>query len=78
MHLAGRCVGCGACERVCPSNVKIRYLAKDLADFCQELYGYRPGENPDEVPAMTSFDQDDKEVGFLGGESNDLCCDSKE
>ena len=77
MHLAGRCVECGACERACPSNVNIRYLVKDLADFCKELYGYEPGINPDEIPAMMSFDQNDKEVGFLGGEHNDSCCDSK-
>lgn len=77
MHLAGRCVECGACERACPSGVKIRYLAEELADFCKELYGYQPGINPDEIPAMTAFNQNDKEVGFLGGEDNDSCCGSK-
>lgn len=78
MHLAGRCVECGACERACPSNVNIRYLVKDLADFCKDLYGYQPGMDPDEIPAMMTFSQNDKEVGFLGGEHNDSCCDSKE
>jgi formate dehydrogenase (coenzyme F420) beta subunit len=71
MHLAGRCVECGACERTCPSGVNIRYLVKDLADFCKELYGYTPGENPDDIPAMTSFDQNDREIGFMGGEHDD-------
>lgn len=78
MHLAGRCVECGACERACPSNVKIRYLAKDLAAFCKELYGYQPGEKPGEIPAMTSYDQNDREIGFMGGEHNDSCCNTKE
>lgn len=66
MHLAGRCVGCGACEKVCPSGVKIRYLVQKLECFCEELYGTKPGINPDEAPAVTVFDQSDKEVGFLG------------
>lgn len=77
MHLAGRCIECGACERACPSNVNIRYLVKDLADFCKELYGYQPGMNPEEIPAMTSYSQNDKEVGFMGGDHDDSCCDSK-
>lgn len=77
MHLAGRCVECGACERACPSNVNIRYLVKDLGDFCRELYGYQPGVNQDEIPAMTAFSQNDKEVGFVGGEHDDLCCNSE-
>jgi len=77
MHLAGRCVECGACERTCPSGVNIRYLVKDLSDFCRELYGYQAGINADEVPAMTSFSQGDREVGFLGGEDNDSCCHTK-
>lgn len=78
IHLAGRCVGCGACESACPSNVNIRYLVKDLADFCDELYGYRPGLDPVETPAMSTFDPNDKEIGFMGGEQHDSCCDSKE
>ena len=68
MHLAGRCVECGACERVCPSGVDIRYLIKEITGFCEELYGYQAGVNTDDVPALISFNQDDKEVGFMGGE----------
>jgi formate dehydrogenase (coenzyme F420) beta subunit len=70
MHLAGRCVGCGACQNACPSGVDIRYLVKELADYCEELYGYVPGMNPDEKPAMSAFDADDGEPGFLGHEND--------
>jgi formate dehydrogenase (coenzyme F420) beta subunit len=68
MHLAGRCIECGACERACPSGVKINYLTKELSEFCEELYGYKAGMNPDETPAMSAFAQNDREIGFLGGE----------
>ncbi|MGI6707342.1 MAG: hypothetical protein ACOX6S_14305 [Clostridia bacterium] len=75
MHLAGRCVECGACERVCPSGVKIRYLIQELTDLCKEEYGYEAGMNPDEIPAMAAFDTKDREIGFLGGEEDGSGCD---
>lgn len=77
MHLAGRCVECGACERACPSGVKIRYLIKEITDMCEELYGYNAGMNPDETPAIAAYHMGDREVGFLGGEDSESCCDSK-
>ena len=68
MHLAGRCVECGACERVCPSGVKIRYLIKELSGACKDLYGQTAGLDPKEPSALSTFKQDDKEAGFMGGE----------
>jgi len=77
MHLAGRCVECGACERVCPSGVKIRYLINEINDFVEEQYGYRAGMDPAEAPAMSAYCQDDREIGFLGGEGDRNCCDTQ-
>jgi formate dehydrogenase (coenzyme F420) beta subunit len=65
MHLAGRCVECGACQRGCPSGVNLRYLIMELNRFCKELYGYQAGLSPDETPALAVFGRDDREVGFL-------------
>lgn len=70
MHLAGRCVECGACERVCPSGVRIRYLVKEVTALCKEQYGYSAGMDPDETPALANFSENDSEVGFLGGEND--------
>jgi ferredoxin len=67
MHLAGRCVECGACEASCPSGVNVRYIIKEVTGFIEELYNYRAGMNADEKPALLTNKFDDREVGFFGG-----------
>lgn len=73
MHLAGRCVECGACERACPSGVNIRYLIKEITDMCRDMYGCSAGMDINDTPAAAAFNMDDREVGFLGGEDNGIC-----
>ena len=43
LHLAGRCIECGACERACPMGVDIRKLNRKLAGDVKELFGYEAG-----------------------------------
>ena len=71
MHLAGRCVGCGACENACPSGVQLKYLYDGIREFVDDLYDFRAGEDPDAVQALSRFAANDREVGFLGGEQYD-------
>jgi NAD-dependent dihydropyrimidine dehydrogenase PreA subunit len=66
MHLAGRCVECGACENACASGVDIRYLIRDVTNFVEKLYDYRAGMDPEAEPAMLTYATTDREVGFLG------------
>ena len=66
MHLAGRCVECGACEAVCASGVNVRYIIKEVTDFVGEIYGFKTGMETGTAQAMVSYGQDDREVGFLG------------
>jgi ferredoxin len=70
MHLAGRCVECGACENTCASGVDVRYLIREVTGFVNELYGYDAGLSLEERPAMLTYRPDDREVGFLGGEAH--------
>ena len=65
MHLAGRCVGCGACENACASGVDIRYLIREVSCFIEETYGYQAGMDLETEPAMLTFKPDDPEIGFL-------------
>jgi len=68
MHLAGRCTDCGACEKVCPSGVNLKYLFKGLSEFIEETYDFKAGVDPEAVPVMNRYTADDPQVAFLGGD----------
>lgn len=63
-HLAGRCVGCGACERACPVGVDIRALNRKLVMDVDRLFGYKAGTSLDELAPLTTFKPEDPE-GFM-------------
>lgn len=42
-HLAGRCVGCNECERVCPVGIPISLLNRRLAREVEAAFGFRAG-----------------------------------
>ena len=64
-HCAGRCTDCGACESVCPMNIKMRRLTCKIEKDVRDLYGYEPGMDLDAKPPMTVFQPDDPE-DFIG------------
>ena len=49
-HLAGRCVGCGECERACPVGIPLGLINRKLQQVVHELYGYTVTDDP-AVPA---------------------------
>ena len=69
MHLAGRCVECGACENVCASGVDVRYLIEAATDFVEEEYGFRAGMDAETPSALLTFRPDDPDTGFFGAEA---------
>jgi coenzyme F420-reducing hydrogenase delta subunit/ferredoxin len=52
-HLAGRCIGCNECERVCPMEIPISLLNMHLAQEVRQAFGYRPGLEPTPSPFVT-------------------------
>ncbi|MEN8097626.1 MAG: 4Fe-4S dicluster domain-containing protein [Chloroflexota bacterium] len=53
MHLAGRCVDCNECERVCPMEIPLSLLNRKLAKEVRELYGFEGGMNTELTPFIT-------------------------
>ncbi len=59
MHLAGRCIGCGECERVCPVGIPAVELARELNAVARERYGWDSGNPEEEKPLLGSYQDDD-------------------
>ena len=64
-HLAGRCVGCGECERVCPMGIPLTELNKKIEKDIKEMFDYTPGINAEEKPLLAMFRPDDPEEFIL-------------
>ncbi len=52
-HLAGRCIGCGECTRVCPVHIPVGLLNRKLAQEVEAMFGYRAGLEPTPSPITT-------------------------
>jgi formate dehydrogenase (coenzyme F420) beta subunit len=61
IHLAGRCIDCGECERACPVNIPLRMLNKKLEKEAKLLFGYDVGFDPDKPPLISCFRDEDPE-----------------
>ena len=59
MHLAGRCVDCGECERVCPVNIPLRLLNNKMEREARERFGYEPGASIGGPSLVGSFRDED-------------------
>jgi formate dehydrogenase (coenzyme F420) beta subunit len=60
-HLAGRCIGCDECTRVCPAGIDLRLLNLALAKAAEEQFQYRAGDDPEAEPIIGSYSQQDHE-----------------
>lgn len=60
-HLAGRCVGCGACASACPAGIELDLLNLTLADAAKEHFGHVAGAEIGAAPLIGTYAADDKE-----------------
>jgi len=64
-HLAGRCIGCGACAQACPVGIDLGLLNMQLARAAKKHFGYQAGVDPSAELLVGAFSQQDKEE-FIG------------
>jgi ferredoxin len=64
-HLAGRCVSCGECARVCPAGIDLGLLNLTLARAAEEHFQYRAGIDPEKTPIIGAYSLEDKEEFIL-------------
>lgn len=60
-HLAGRCVGCDECTRVCPAGINLRLLNMSLARAVERQFDARPGTDPGSGPVSGAYSSGDRE-----------------
>jgi L-lactate utilization protein LutB len=61
MHLAGRCIACGACARACPVDIPIHLLTYDLNDKIMDMFNQQAGMKAKPDYVLSTFKTDDKE-----------------
>ena len=59
MHLAGRCVGCGECQRVCPSEIPLGLLNRKMAMIAAARFGYRVCDDPAVPTPIGAYSKED-------------------
>jgi len=64
-HLAGRCTGCGECERACPMGIPLTKLNKKIEKDVKEMFDYMPGMDAEKKPLLAMFKPEDPEEFIL-------------
>jgi ferredoxin len=65
LHLAGRCIECGECERACPMKIPLSRLSHGMRELVREKFEFVPGADPEKVAPLAAFREDDQEDFFL-------------
>lgn len=61
MHLAGRCINCGECGRICPAGIPVHLLTAKMNQDIEAEFGARSGFSLKNGYALNTFKAGDKE-----------------
>ncbi len=62
LHLAGRCVDCGACDRACPMGINLRGLTRKMVKEVKAMFNFEAGIALNAKPALADYSVDDPET----------------
>ena len=55
MHLTGRCVECGECERACPMEIPLMLLRHQMNRGIKDVFDYEAGIDSQTKPPLLTF-----------------------
>ncbi len=61
LHMAGRCVECGACHRACPMGIDLMRFNRRITKIVRERFDTSPGVDINSPPALTRFLPEDSQ-----------------
>ena len=61
-HLAGRCTGCGECQRACPVGIPVLLLKRSLSRQVENLFAYRAGVDVEGPPPLLTFAMEEPKI----------------
>jgi formate dehydrogenase (coenzyme F420) beta subunit len=59
LHLVGRCVDCGECERVCPAGIPLSLLNTKMALKAEAAFGFVAGTSTEGPSVLFGFERND-------------------
>jgi ferredoxin len=62
LHLAGRCTGCGECQRACPLGIPVLLLKRSLGRAVEEMFDYRAGLDTEAKPPLLTFRIEERKI----------------
>lgn len=60
IHLAGRCVECGECQRVCPVGIPLMLLNQKLNSEVKKLFAFEPGLSVETPPPFATYKKEEE------------------
>ncbi|MFV0350520.1 MAG: 4Fe-4S dicluster domain-containing protein [Halodesulfovibrio sp.] len=66
MHLAGRCIECGECQRACPVDLPIMLFRRTMVNAVKNTFDYVSGADPEATPPLLTFKVEEDNIKERG------------